>query len=253
MLPFVNIFGKQVPTYGLCFVIGIFLAVSVAWLLARKKENIESYDVIYAAVFAAVGAIGGAKLLFVIVNLGHIIAGRITLLQAFQGGFVFYGGLIGGIVGLLFYVKKFKLDAWTFFDLFATVLPLGHSIGRVGCFLGGCCYGMKYDGPLHVIYPESIGNTPVGVPLFPVQLVEAALLVLLFVVLVIIYKKNPKPATQVLTYGFVYSLMRFVLEFLRGDKERGFLLGMSTSQLISLLFAFALIAILIIRNKKSKE
>lgn len=253
MLPFINIFGKQIPAYGLCFAAGIFLAVAVAWLLARKKENIESIEVIYSAAFAMVGAVGGAKLLFVIVNLGHIIAGRITLMQAFQGGVVFYGGLIGGIVGLLIYVKIFRLDVLAFFDLFATVVPLGHAVGRVGCFLGGCCYGVEYDGPLHVVFHESIGNAPVGVPLFPVQLAEAVLLVLLFAVLAAIYKKNPKPATQVLIYGFAYSLIRFVLEFFRGDKERGFLLGISTSQFISLLFAVALIVILIIRSKKAKE
>lgn len=253
MLPYIEIFGKMVPMYGICFVIGMGLAVGVAWLLSWKYKEVPHIDIACSAVFTGIGAVIGAKLLFIIVNLNLIISGTITLLQAFQGGFVFYGGLIGGVIGLFIYVKHYKLNAFKFFELYATVVPLGHSIGRVGCFLGGCCYGIEYDGPLSCTYDVNIGNTPVGVPLFPVQLAEAALLLCLFFVLLFLYMKKRNLGIQVLTYGFVYCLLRFGLEFLRGDKERGALLGMSTSQFISLIFAFVLIAVLVIRIKKAKN
>lgn len=252
MLPYIELFGKMIPMYGVCFAVGMGLAVFTVWLLARRYKEIPQIDVVCSAVYAGIGAVVGAKLLFLIVNLDKLISGELPFLQAFQGGFVFYGGLIGGIIGLFLYVKIYKLNAVKFFEIYATVVPLGHSVGRVGCFLGGCCYGIEYDGFLSCTYDVNIGNTPLGVPLFPVQLVEAALLLCLFFVLLTLYIKKRHLGIQVLAYGFVYCLLRFGLEFLRGDKERGALLGMSTSQFISLVFAFVLIAILVIRIKKAK-
>lgn len=240
MLPFITLFGYRLPSYGICFSAGMALAVVTAVLLSKKRD-IQRYDVVYAAVIAGIGGLIGAKLLFILINLPLIIGGQITLYDAFQGGFVFYGGLIGGMLGLFIYVKGYKLDVAEFFDLFATAVPLGHAVGRIGCFLGGCCYGMEYDGPLHCVYTQNIGNTPVGVPLLPIQLIEAALLLCLFVGMLILYNRKPQKGIQTAVYGLVYSIMRFILEFFRGDAERGGLFGISTSQIISLLLAVAML------------
>lgn len=211
------------------------------------------YDVIYAAVIAGVGAVIGSKLLFLVLNLKNIIEYDIPLINVIKGGFVFYGGLIGGIIGLFIYVRVYKLNTWDFFDLFATVLPLGHSVGRVGCFLGGCCYGIEYHGPLSCTYTVNIGNTPLGVPLFPVQLVEALFLLCLFAALLVLYMRGAQRGTVVLVYGFSYSAIRFVLEFLRGDKERGFLWGVSTSQILSLILGAVLFILFLAKRKKAKK
>ena len=103
---------------------------------------------------------------------------------------------------------------------------------------------MPYDGPLHVVYTETAGVTPLGVPLFPVQLLESALLVLLFVALFVLYLKTNRPRLTCAVYLVSYAVMRFFLEFLRYDAERGGFLGLSTSQWISMgivasVFAFA--------------
>ena len=166
MLPYFEIFGRVVPMYGVCFVIGMGLAVLTAWLLARRFKEVPQIDVTCSAVYTGIGAEVGAKLLFIIVNLPLIISGQLTLLQAFQGGFVFYGGLIGGVIGLFIYVKHYKLNAFKFFELYATIVPLGHSIGRVGCFFGGCCYGIEYDAFVLVLrrafplYPKAPSRNP---------------------------------------------------------------------------------------------
>jgi len=251
MLPFINLFGARIPTYGTCFVIGMTLAVIAAWAFSKQRKEVFGFDVVYSAVFAIIGALVGAKLLFIIVNLPNVIGNnpKIILLYILGGGFVFYGGLLGGIVGLIIYLKKFKLDILTFFDLFATVIPLGHAFGRIGCFLAGCCYGMEYNGPFHIVYHTNIGNTPLGVPLFPVQLAEALALLCLFVVLAVLYGKKPPKGVITAVYGISYSVIRFLLEFLRGDIERGFAFGMSTSQIISLVFAVVIICVLLRRNR----
>ena len=123
--------------YGLLFALGIAISAIVAILIC-KKRNIERYEIVYSGVFTMAGAIIGAKLFFLLVSIKLIIETKPGIPDLIRGGFVFYGGLVGGMAGLFIYVKKYKLDAKDFFDIFATVTPLGHALGRVGCFFGGC-------------------------------------------------------------------------------------------------------------------
>ena len=177
----ISILGREISLYGLCWVLGIALAGIIA-LFLLKRAKLDIFDFVCSAVFTLFGVIIGAKLLFVFVSLRMIIENNIPFLAVIQGGFVFYGGLIGGVLALMIYAKVFKVKFLNVADVYAAVVPLGHACGRVGCYLGGCCYGMEYHGPLSVTYSEEVLNmgTPVEVPLFPVQLLEAALLVLLF-------------------------------------------------------------------------
>ena len=84
MLPYIELFGKMIPMYGVCFVVGMGLAVLTVWLLARRYKEIPQIDVVCSAVYAGIGAVVGAKLLFIIVNLGDIISGELPFLQAFH-------------------------------------------------------------------------------------------------------------------------------------------------------------------------
>ena len=230
---FIELFGKEIPLYGIFYYLGIAIAGVVAVLLCKKK-NIERYDFVYSAVYSLIGATIGAKLLFIVVSIEEIIELQLSLEAIIKGGFVFYGGLIGGILGLLIYVKEFKLKFLPFADLYATVLPLGHAFGRIGCFFAGCCYGIPYDGPFSYTYHYSIGTTPTEIPLLPIQLIEAITLFWIFIITLIIFQKNFSCGTVTTVYIFSYSIIRFVLEFFRGDKERGAFLSLSTAQWISI-------------------
>ncbi len=253
MLPYIEIFGKIIPWYGILMVLGFGVAGVVAVLIC-KRNGIEQYDLVYSAVYTVIGAMLGAKLLFIIVEIPNLISGKYSLLDMLQGGFVFYGGLIGGILGLWIYCKQYHLEFSRFGDVYATVVPLGHAFGRVGCFMGGCCYGMEYDGPLHYVYQYRFkgSETPLGVPLLPVQLIEATVLLIVFVGMLLLYfRKGRRVWDQVIYYATAYAVIRFTLEFFRGDAARGSLLFFSTSQWISLaLFAFAVI-IIVLRSKKT--
>lgn len=246
MKPIVTILGKEFPTYGICFWIAIVLCVVLAVLLC-KKRGLDRDELMYSAVFTFVGAFLGAKLLFLAISMPQIIEAQVSLEAVIKGGFVFYGGLIGGAFGLWLYAKIFHMDLLPFLHVYAMVLPLGHAIGRVGCFFGGCCYGIPYDGPLSHTYTMTISlNTPLGVPLFPVQLLEAACLVVLFGVSLFLFLKFPKKRLLPLqAYLFAYPVIRFSLEFLRGDSERGLLLGLATSQWVSIGLFLIAIAIVV--------
>ena len=230
--------------YAVCMFLGIFVAASVACFLAKKREDIDSFDIVTSAVFTMIGGMIGAKLLFVIVSWDDIMETiRImdynlldSLMFVMKGGFVFYGGFIGGLIGLFWYIRRFKCNTMDYLTIYATVLPLGHAFGRLGCFCGGCCYGMKYDGIFAVDFPiyPGIEGSPV-VSRFPIQLFEAAGLLLIFALLMILYYRFPKkPTLPLWSYLVVYPVLRFILEFWRGDEERGSFLFFSTSQWISI-------------------
>ncbi len=249
MLPYFTIGGRIVPFYGICYFGGIFLSGLFAALLC-KKRGIDRYDVVGSGIYAVICGAVGAKLLFLAVSARQLIEMHLGLEAILKGGFVFYGGLLGGMAGIWIYTKQFHLPLADFFDLFAVVLPLGHAVGRVGCFFSGCCYGLAYDGPLSYTYTYAFGDTPIGVPLLPIQLIEAVCLFGLFVCLLFIYIKKPqKRGMPAYGYVFGYATLRFVLEFFRGDYARGLFGLFSTSQWISLAL-FCVAAVLLIRKKK---
>ena len=250
-------FNLPFPIYGALYFIGIAVAAVVAVFICKKRE-LPKYDIVYSAVYSMIGAAVGAKLLFVAVSLPKVMSlgyGFIdTVKILMSGGFVFYGGFIGGFLALLIYVKQFKMKLLPFLDVYAAVVPLGHAFGRVGCLFGGCCYGMEYDGPFAVVYHSSLNmSTPLNTPLLPMQLIEALGLLLIFAVVLTVYLKGAKPGTVPVVYILCYSVMRFTLEFLRSDSERGSFLGVSTSQWISLaLIAIVIISVIFYRSKKVK-
>ncbi len=228
-----EILGRQIPVYGVCWILGIALSAVVAMLII-EKTTLKRYDVVYASVFSVIGGLLGSKLLFIAVSLKTIIENNVPFEAVLKGGFVFYGGLIGGMAGLLVYTKMFSMKALPIADILAVVLPLGHACGRIGCHFAGCCYGVPYEGFMSVTYTETMGNTPLNTHLFPVQLLEAVFLFVLFVVLLVLFLKTQKVGLATAVYLYSYAIMRFILEFIRGDLERGAFWGLSTSQLISI-------------------
>ncbi len=247
MVQYILFLGKLVPLYGICFYVGILMSSLVAWVLVRRKQPFPVFDLVCCSVYVMIGGLLGSKLLFLLVSWKEIIALHLSWLAILKGGFVFYGGLFGGLLGVLIYCKKFKMEVLPFLELFSTVLPLGHSIGRIGCLFAGCCYGIPHEGKWSIIYHQTMGVTPLEIPLFPVQLVEAVLLFLLFLILLAVYFRGKAKGRCICVYGFSYGVIRFCLEFLRGDAERGVFGGISTSQWISLLFA-CFIAFFMLKN-----
>lgn len=246
----IDILGYSVPLYGVLFYVGIAVAAMVAVILHRRAE-IDIFDIVGSGIYVMIGAIAGAKLLFLAISARQLIEQHIPIEAAIKGGFVFYGGLLGGALGLMIYTKQFKMNFMRFADLYTTVLPLGHAFGRVGCFFAGCCYGIEWEHGY--IYSDTVGSTPIGVPLLPIQLIEAGLLVLLFAVQLICYIHNSHAGRNTILYLTVYPIIRFVLEFFRGDSERGKFLWFSTSQWVSLIILAVLFVVLVVKKYRKKR
>lgn len=259
MLPFIYIGEKVIPVYMICSLTGTAALCAVSVLLAKKRGIIPAEDIIFMLLYAGIGCLIGAKLLYLIVSVDvYWLAGkslkenlRYWLFLFSSGGLVFYGGLIGAALGALRYCTHFKVKAAESFETVVPSVPLFHFFGRLGCFAAGCCYGKEYGGVLSVTFENAIG-APNGVPLLPVQLFEAAGNLLLFAFLTVLYlKKIPRLSLSGL-YLVCYAAMRFTLEFFRGDDIRGNVLSLSVSQWISIA-AFAFGIILVVKKYFDRE
>lgn len=257
MLPTINIFGFEVASYGLIIFIGIIIGGVIAIQYFSKFNELKKDDVLFAILYAVIGVGIGAKLLYILTNIPFLIENYQnldlwdTLMQMFKGGFVFYGGLLGGILGVYIYAKQFKIPFKSLLLTLLPVVPLIHAIGRIGCLCAGCCYGMEYDGFGAIVFHNSV-LAPNNVPLFPMQIVEAICNLIIFIILLCTYKKFLGTYKTLGLYVILYSIVRFILEFFRGDLIRGIYFSLSTSQWISIILLIFGIAIFIYewRNKK---
>ena len=259
MFPYFYLFGRMIPTYALmallgCFACGILLCKEI------RKRKMDDNDAIVFLLIVAIGVLIGGHILYGITNMQHWheifkASGFMDLINkifVLFSGSVFYGGLFGGIFAGFLAIKLMKLNMEIYADTMAYLAPLFHGIARIGCFLGGCCYGIECELGFTVN-----GNTLVpsinGVSRFPIQLLEAFCNFALCFVLWYLYKKHKLSGKLFYIYLSSYAIIRFFDEFLRGDEIRGFVFGLSTSQFISIILEITVVVILIVTNLKKRR
>ena len=204
---YVDLFGMSIPSYGLMIATGVIVAnIFAMFILKYTKQDINDFIILEA--YCILGGFTGAKLLYLVVSFRDIAWDHILNLQYFnslmQSGFVFYGGLIGGLAFMYIAGRFHKIDPIPYVKNFIFLIPMIHGFGRVGCFLSGCCYGKPYDGPGAVIFPENSFAIP-NVKLFPVQLVEAVSLLMIAIVLLLLRLVKNWPY-MIETYLILYSV-----------------------------------------------
>jgi phosphatidylglycerol:prolipoprotein diacylglycerol transferase len=228
-------------TYGALVAAG-FLA-AYGWMVRlAKTKNISSDTILDFTWILLISGLIGARLLFVAFNWDYYSQAPVEILFLWQGGLVFYGGLILATIAGALWVRRRGLSAALMADIAAPSLALGHAFGRLGCFAAGCCYGKPCDLPWAVTFSHAESLGPRGVPLHPSQLYEAGLNFLLFFILNAYARKTDSLGTGRVAalYVFSYSLIRLAVEFTRGD-ERGpvFLTLTATQWIVVAIFAAA--------------
>jgi phosphatidylglycerol:prolipoprotein diacylglycerol transferase len=185
------------------------------------------------------GGFLGARLLHILVEYpDYYLENPIEVLKFWKGGFVMYGGLIGGVLACAVFiklVKKQSFRAWS--DLAAPSMLLGIGIGRIACLSAGCCYGKQTDAWWGIIFTDPRAGAPLHVNLYPTQIMESLFGFIACVVFLWIWRKPHRWSGFGLpSLAIVYACFRFFIEFYRNDPERGFWFSneLSTSQIISL-------------------
>lgn len=260
MYPYIYLGSLELPVYGMIIIIAFVAGLAVCSALG-KIYGIHARYIICSGSFAALGLLIGAKLLYALTKLPSFISdyniyGKMSFYKKADflfGGYVFYGGLIGAVMGVLIFCHAFHFDKGVFLNILTPLIPFAQSFGRIGCFFGGCCYGVEYYGPFAIQFPYNELSPYLHLyPRFPVQLVEAGLCFILFVIIFIFTrKKAPLKGTSLGIYLISYGIMRFVLEFFRGDTIRGIWLIFSTSQWISLFLVP--VGVFLVINSRNKR
>ncbi|MAQ19693.1 MAG: hypothetical protein CMN30_33435 [Sandaracinus sp.] len=218
-------------TYGLMLMLAVVVGVGIA-TRAAAVAKLDVGAVIAAAGFTVAGALAGAWSLFIVVEWLRT-GSPMDALE--HGGLVFYGAPMGGGAAYAFAVRVLDLPGFRLLDLAIPGVPAAHAMGRIGCFLGGCCFGRPWDGPWAVHYGHPAAPASLyGVARHPVPLYESMILLGLAFVLLLWPKRKTGDGRWVGAYLVAYAVIRSSVETLRGDAMRGSVAGLlSTSQLIS--------------------
>jgi phosphatidylglycerol---prolipoprotein diacylglyceryl transferase len=241
---------------------GVLLAaayVAAFWLLIRlgRRARADADALSSVAFWAIVGAIIGAKALMVVRDLPEFVPSTSTaFLSVLTSAGDFYGGFIGALIAsAVFFWRHPQVPFWQTADLCGPAIALGQAIGRIGCLMAGDDYGRPTQLPWAVTFTDpdaaSIGGAPLGVPLHPVQLYESVVCAVLFVILLWLLRRKRFDGEVILAYTALYAVARFVLEFFRGDADRGFVVGwLSTSQFIAMIVGPAAIVLLVVKSRR---
>jgi len=244
--------GLIIYAYGFFLGLGIVVAGILAILRVRKEGlHIPFERAADLFFYTILSAIVGSRILFVLINFDLYRENPLQILKVWEGGLVFYGGLVLAIGVSIGYMRWYRLPIWKLLDLISPLLALGLFFGRIGCFFAGCCYGKETSLPWGVIFTNPNSLARLNVPLHPTQLYDAANGLAIFLFLIWRERRKAFDGQIFSLFLLLYSITRFFIEMLRGD-PRGFLFQnlISTSQGIGIFLAILSIFMLFFLKKR---
>lgn len=222
MLPILLKFGAlEIRSYGFFVALG-FLAGILITLIYAGREKISRQAILDLAIYTIISSIAGARLFYVIGQWDFYRANPLEIIMVQNGGLVFLGGLLLALATVYFYARAKKVPLLNLLDAITPGTTLGYAIGRIGCFLNGCCFGLPTKLPWGVIFPKgSLAEAYCpDLPLHPTQLYSSLAMLLAFLALVWLYRKK-KFDGQIIFLGLIfYSVYRFLVEFFRYSPVR---------------------------------
>jgi phosphatidylglycerol:prolipoprotein diacylglycerol transferase len=253
----ISIGPLSIHAYGVMMALG-FLAGLGNWILLGRREGHSTQFCTDLMFWIMVSGIVGARTAYVLENWTVYAADPQSIIRLDQGGLIFYGGFVAAAGAVVFFARRHKVPLPRLFDFVVTSVPLAHALGRIGCFLNGCCFGSCTAAVPHVQFPRNSipwlsqlrgelidSNAAWSLPVHPVQLYEAAFNFLCFGLIVWLYRRKLRPGIVSGVYLVLYAIGRFSLEFMRGDRgDRMAVQQLSIGQFISLLVLLAGIVVL---------
>jgi len=227
---------------SLAFIICTLLAISIC-----KKQIISIYNIYGLMISIQISGLLGSRLLFVMNNYSQFESNLSKIFSPSPGGFAFTGGLFLSVLTASIYIKLAKLPFWKISDCAVYPIAVGIFLTKIGCFLGGCCYGKETSSVLGVQFPaDSLAAQKFGFPhsVHPTQLYEAFSSLIILALTILFVRKYRKFEGQLfLSFMILYLTARTLNESLRGDVAHNFILKLSQTQFLSIIFVF--IAILV--------
>lgn len=232
-----------IRSYDVMVGLGMIAGLSLVCCRARRA-GLSGAKVLASGVGIILVSLAGSRIGNVLIDLKHYISNWRAIFSLYGTGF--QGGLIGGMLAALVFARCMRISFWRLGDLFAPGLILGQAIGRVGCFLNGCCYGRPTDSFLGVYLP---GYGTGWEYRYPTQLMHSVVNLLIFAVLLRAEKRKPFEGFVFLLYAVLYSTQRLLIDFLRDDAV-SLVAGIRATKLVSV--AMILVAAGLIAWKRTR-
>lgn len=241
-----------IHTYGLAVALGFIAAFALTFRLARSY-SMSHREVMDMGFLAVVWGIIGSRLLFVLINPSYYWAHPLDIFMAWEGGLVFSGGILAAGLAMFLYSRDKGIPFGRIGDLWAPGVALGQAVGRIGCFMAGCCFGKPLEGPLAVVFTDPRSLAPLNIFLHPTQLYAAFTGFLITGILYLLHKRKKFEGQVFLWFLILHSTGRLLVERFRAD-QRGTVPGaeMSVTQLIALVLLMASVAALLVITSKRK-
>jgi phosphatidylglycerol---prolipoprotein diacylglyceryl transferase len=240
-------------TYGLFVALGFFAGLMLA-VKTGKSMGMPPQRVMDMGFIVILAAVIGSRLLYVLMNLPYYRERPLDVFKIWQGGLVFSGGIVAVALAMAWYLRRHELSFRKVGDLWAPSASLGQAIGRIGCFMAGCCYGKPTDAPWGVVFDHAHSLAPPHISLHPTQLYSSMSGFVIFLILYLLQKRKRFEGQVLLWFLILHSTARLALERFRGD-ERGMILGgeMSVTQLVAtLILVVSVAALLVIKSRRKK-
>ena len=237
-------------TYGVMVALGIFFG-SLILVRLGEREGIRREDIVDTAFWSVVAGFIGARLFFFIYNPEYLKPWY-RIFYIWEGGLVWYGGVVFGALTAVYFIRKRKIPVWKFADVVSIALSVGLGFGRIGCTMAGCCYGKVCHAPFAIVFTNPRSAAPLNVPLWPTEPVSSAANFLIALILYLLYRRRKVPGEIFGFYLILYGIFRFLIEFVRATPKE--ILGtFSNNQVISIIMVATGIAIVIYRRKRAEE
>lgn len=226
-----------IHTYGFLIMVGASLGFLYMSHVAHRDLGIEKDKIQNLAILVIISAFIGGKLFFYLEDPSFYFSSWENMKRNFRTGFVFYGSLLFAVPLIVWYFRKEKWPLWPLMDRLAITACIIHGLGRLGCFFAGCCYGIPTDLPWGVTFTDPHSQArPLETSLHPTQL-YSALLIFSILIILLMFKRHKRFEGQLFfIYIILYAFGRGIIEFVRGDEARGYVIDgvLSHSQFISL-------------------
>jgi phosphatidylglycerol:prolipoprotein diacylglycerol transferase len=240
-------------SYGLMIAIGFLFGISVVKKLS-VRNSMDPEKIADLSFWLLLTGFLGARALFIITRIDYFLSNPLEMVKVWEGGLVFFGGLITATAYAFWFFRKHRLNVWKMIDVLSPGVVVAHAFGRIGCLAAGCCYGRPTGQPWGIrLESELVEASLRGVPLHPTQIYESSALFVLFAGLMYVSRNKRFDGQVGLTYFMLYPIIRSIIEVFRGDTVRGFVIDgwLSTSQFISILVFVAAGVMLNLRMRQS--
>ncbi len=259
-----SIGAVHIHWYGVMMAAGLMAGLA-SWSLVGRREGRSLNFCSDLLFWIVVAAILGARLAYIASEWREFVANPHLLYRIDQGGLIYYGGFIAATLAVALFAKVKREPLLPLYDFVATSLPLAHAFGRIGCFLNGCCHGVRTSAWFGIRYPANsfawarhatenpdLRYADASLPVHPVQLYEAMLGFAVYGIVMFVHRKRKRPGVTTAAYLIAYPIVRFGIEFFRGD-ARAMAGPLTLAQTVSIAILACGLALLLAVRRRPAE